>query len=213
MNKFIGISIGIVLFMVCISGCLGGNDDDIISPDDLLYVNSGANGMSSTKIDLADFMDFGHMQVIITLDKTESIEEHVIYLYLFEGAEPPTSTVGLDGIQAALEADSFRSYAHYHPPQVPLVFFIEKVIGVRYDATCDDTASNRYNKCNHRLFKHSIFVHHTPHPPHSRSRRYACSDFTVMPCPIAASIPATVATIASADVIYGILCFIAAFRM
>ncbi len=101
-----------VLLMAIVSGCIEEEDDgggDVI-PDDTLYLSSGANGMTSSEVDLTGFIDSNQMRIVITLDKEGSVNEHVIYLYLFEGAPPPTSMVGLDGIQAALEGGALELF-------------------------------------------------------------------------------------------------------
>ena len=107
------VGIFVAVLMVIVSGCIEEEDDDgegDVIPDDTLYLNSGANGMTSSEVDLTDLMDSNHMKIVITLDKEGSANEHVIYLYLFEGAPPPTSTVGLDGIQAALAGGALESF-------------------------------------------------------------------------------------------------------
>ena len=107
------VGIFVAVLMVIVSGCIEEEDDDgegDVIPDDTLYLNSGANGMTSSEVDLTDLMDSNHMKIVITLDKEGSANEHVIYLYLFEGAPPPTSSVGLDGIQAALAGGALELF-------------------------------------------------------------------------------------------------------
>lgn len=100
--------IGMVFAVGLIAGCLGGDVGS--SADDIVYVSAGANGLSSSYIDLTDFEGSTHMEAHASLDKGESAEEHVFYLYLFAGDGPDTSGVGLDGLQAALEAEALDEF-------------------------------------------------------------------------------------------------------
>jgi len=112
-RRFLAAGFIFAMLMVSVSGCLTGDGeekDENSIPDDIKHLNAGANGMSSTRIYFTNFMDSTHMSVVVNLDKTRSAEEHVVYLFLFEGAEPATSSVGLDEIRAALEEEAVESF-------------------------------------------------------------------------------------------------------
>lgn len=113
-TQVIGIFLSVLLIII-ISGCTSDDEGDNngntnSSPDEKLYLNSGANSMSSSEIDLTDYMNSTQMKIKITLDKEESSEEHVFYLYLFEGAPPPTMNVDIDDIHTTLADGAVETF-------------------------------------------------------------------------------------------------------
>ena len=112
MKRELIVGIGFLLILVGISGCLGGDDGDEErgAPDEEMTMNAGANSMSSSKIEFTDHMDANHMVVVSKLDKTQSVEEHVVYLYIFEGAAPPAGSVDLEDIHDTLQENAVEYF-------------------------------------------------------------------------------------------------------
>jgi len=114
MEKELAIGIGFFLILVGISGCLEGDEvekeEESETPDEKMTMNAGANGMSSSKIEFTDHMDANHMVIVSKLDKTQSVEEHVVYLYIYEGAAPPTGSVDLEDIRDTLQKNAVEYF-------------------------------------------------------------------------------------------------------
>ncbi len=110
MRKGVYGAVVIALLVALIAGCLENTDDDVEEPDLELFMNAEPDQMSSVDILLEEHPDKGDLKIDITLDAEESDPSVQIYLYLFEGAPPPTSSLEVDDIKDALDKDARKNF-------------------------------------------------------------------------------------------------------